>query len=164
MRQISARICSLAGLLLILLVILICVPLAVPGLLGYEAYGIVSGSMEPSIPVGSIVYAKSVLPEDVAEGDVIVFYGGAEGDTVTTHRVAENHIPDREFITRGDANDGDDMLPRPYESLIGRVEYSVPYLGSLLAVTSSRQGKLCLLGVLLAAVLLRIVGRRIAAE
>lgn len=107
---------------------------ALPLLLGYKAYAIVSGSMEPAIPEGSIVYAKYIKPEEIQAGDIIVFYSGRNGDAVTTHRVAENHIADREFITRGDANADNDMLPRPYENLIGRVELSVPFLGRLFSL------------------------------
>ena len=55
-------VCSVFGLALLLLVILICLPLTVPRMFGYELYAIVSGSMEPAIPVGSVVYAKEISP------------------------------------------------------------------------------------------------------
>ena len=113
---------------------------ALPLFLGFQAYIIVSGSMEPAIPLGSVVYARDVEPEEIREGDIIVFYGGRNGDAVTTHRVMENRTAEREFITRGDANADNDMLPRPYESLIGRVELSVPFLGKVLSVLSGRTG------------------------
>lgn len=118
-----------------------------PNLLGYRAYAIVSGSMEPAIPIGSVAYAKPLEPEKIQTGDIIVFYGGRNGDAVTTHRVAENRTADREFITRGDANADNDMLPRPYESLIGRVEFSVPYLGRFLTALSGRAGRWSVLGI-----------------
>ena len=54
--------CSGFGLALLVLVILLCLPLTVPRLLGYELYAIVTGSMEPAIPVGSVVYAKQAQP------------------------------------------------------------------------------------------------------
>ncbi len=113
---------------------------ALPLFLGFQAYIIVSGSMEPAIAQGSVVYARYVEPEEIREGDIIVFYGGRNGDAVTTHRVMENRTAEREFITRGDANADNDMLPRPYESLIGRVELSVPFLGKVLSVLSGRTG------------------------
>ena len=113
---------------------------ALPLFLGFQAYIIVSGSMEPAIAQGSVVYARYVEPEEIREGDIIVFYGGRNGDAVTTHRVVENRAAEREFITRGDANADNDMLPRPYESLIGRVELSVPFLGKVLSVLSGRTG------------------------
>lgn len=90
---------------------------------------------------GSLVYAKYVEPEEIKAGDIIVFYGGRNGHAVTTHRVVENRRADREFITRGDANADNDMLPRPYESLIGRVELSVPYLGDFLSLLRGKTGR-----------------------
>ena len=129
------------GLIMMLLVVALCLPLALPRLLGFEAYAIISGSMEPQIPVGSLVYAKAMAPEEVEAGDVIVFYGGRAGEAVTTHRVVENRNADREFITRGDANAGDDMEARPYESLIGRVEHILPHFGRLSLMMSMASGK-----------------------
>ena len=113
---------------------------ALPLFLGFQAYIIVSGSMEPAIAQGSVVYARYVDPEEIREGDIIVFFGGRNGDAFNTHSVMENRTAEREFITRGDANADNDMLPRPYESLIGRVELSVPFLGKVLSVLSGRTG------------------------
>lgn len=41
--------------------------------MGLQSYAIVSGSMEPSFPVGSLVYAEPIEPEALAVGDVAVF-------------------------------------------------------------------------------------------
>ena len=146
------------GALLILAVIAVCLPLTAPRLAGYEVYAIVSGSMEPAIPTGSLVYARHVQPEDVQPGDVVVFYGGLWDETVITHRVVENDAQAREIITKGDANAAADVSPIPYEHLLGRVEKSVPVLGYFLPAITTMQGKLSLLGVLAAAVLLQAVG------
>ena len=143
----AADICKAIRNILLFLMALAGVLSVLPVLLGYRAYTIVSGSMEPSIPLGSVVYVKPSQPEDIQPGDVIVFYGGRDGDAVTTHRVVENRAADREFITRGDANADNDMLPRPYESLIGRVGFSVPLLGRILTVLSSNAGRAGLLGI-----------------
>ena len=149
------------GTALIVLVVLVCLPLTAPRLAGYEAYAIVSGSMEPSIPTGSLVYAKAAQPQTVQPGDVIVFYGGAAGDTVITHRVTENDAQRRQFITKGDANAAEDVSPIPYAHLLGRVERSVPVLGYFLPAVTTLEGKLSLLGVLAAALLLRAAGGRL---
>ncbi len=56
--------CNLLGTLILVLVIASCLPLTVPRLFGYEIYEVVSGSMEPEIPVGSVIYVadrKSVV-------------------------------------------------------------------------------------------------------
>lgn len=72
--------CSVLGTLILISVILICIPVTAPKLMGYEIYDIVSGSMEPEIPVGSAVYVKAVSPEEVKEGDVIAFFRSALPD------------------------------------------------------------------------------------
>lgn len=158
MRKFFAVVSSALGALLIAAVILICLPLTVPRLMGYDVYTITSGSMEPKIPTGSLVYVKAAEPQDVAPEDVIVFLGGQDGGTVITHRVVENQEKDRVFITKGDANEANDVTPVPYERLLGRVERSVPVLGYFLPAVSTLQGKLSLLGVLAAAVALRLLG------
>lgn len=159
--EVKAKICSGLGLVLILLVVVICLPLTVPRFLGYELYAIVSGSMEPSIPVGSVVYAKAAEPGEIQPGDVVVFYGGHASDTVITHRAVENHSADRELLTKGDANDGNDMLPVSYSNVIGKVELSIPLLGFLLPLITGTSGKIYLAGVLIAGVLFRILGSRL---
>ena len=67
--------CNVIGTLLIIAVIATSVPLAVPSLLGYEIYNVTSGSMEPELPVGSVIYVEHVKPESVQPGDIIVLAG-----------------------------------------------------------------------------------------
>ncbi len=45
----------------------------VPRVLGVQPYAIVSGSMEPAYPTGSLVYAQPVAGEDLQVGDVAAF-------------------------------------------------------------------------------------------
>ena len=70
-----AMICSVIGTILLIIVVAACIPLTVPKAMGYQLYTVVSGSMEPAIPVGSLVYIKYVEPKEIVEGDVIAFYG-----------------------------------------------------------------------------------------
>ena len=153
--------CNIAGILILLSVILTCLPVTVPKLLGYEIYHVVSGSMEPAISVGSVVYAKRINPQEIEAGDVIVFYGGHDSSAVITHRAVENHKEEQELLTKGDANAGNDMLPIAYNNVIGRVGLSVPILGILLPLVTETSGKLYLVGILGAGVLFRILGSRL---
>lgn len=159
-----AAICSIFGLLLLLLVVVLCLPLTVPRLMGYELYAIVSGSMEPAIPVGSVVYARQVNPGEIEAGDVVVFYGGHDASAVITHRTVENHEAEQELLTKGDANAGNDVLPVAYRNVIGRVELAVPFLGILLPLVKDISGKLYLAGILGAGVLFRVLGSRLRDE
>lgn len=74
--KVLPALCSVFGTLILVSVIAVCIPITVPKLMGYEIYNVVSGSMEPEIPIGSAIYVKAAAPEDVQEGDVIAFWRG----------------------------------------------------------------------------------------
>lgn len=135
----------------------LCLPLTVPRLFGYHIYSVVSGSMEPSIPVGSLLYIRTAQPEEVAEGDVIAFYGARDTASIVTHRVVENRVVMGEFVTKGDANQTEDFTPVPYENLIGLVARTIPGAGRAAEYLTGPKGKLLAGGVIAAAVLLQIL-------
>ena len=105
---------------LVALVVLLAALLAGARLFGLQVFTILSGSMEPKYPVGSLIYVKSVDPSQVKEGDVITFL---LSDTVTaTHRVVG--IVDQgdgalRFRTKGDANDAEDAALVHQNNLLG---------------------------------------------
>ena len=101
-------------------------------------YNVVSGSMEPAIPVGSVLYVEQVEPEEVEEGDVIAFHSAG---AVISHRVVRHRVVEGEFVTKGDANSREDLAPVDYASLIGRVECHIPVLGSILTLMAGTAGK-----------------------
>lgn len=86
--------------LLLILLIVICLPLTVPKAFHYHVYTVISGSMEPAIPTGSLVYIKEMEPKDVQVDDVIAFYGTKDAASIITHRVVENRVLMGEFITK----------------------------------------------------------------
>lgn len=110
--------------------------------------------MEPEIPVGSAIYVKGEEPEDIQENDIIVF---RRNESVITHRVRENHHEEKEFITKGDANLGEDMMPVTYYSLIGKVEFHVPFLGKLMTLLAGTTGKIYAAILAIFGVLLRLL-------
>lgn len=148
--------CNIIGTLLVLAVFALTLPLAVPRLLGYEVFDVVSGSMEPAIPVGSVIYVRAVEPEDVQVDEVIAFRSSG---AVVAHRVMANRTSLGEFVTKGDANNVED-LPIPHDALIGKVVMSVPVLGMFMAQYASAVGKLCLALVLGGGVMLNILAER----
>ena len=147
--------CSVLGTLILVGVIAAFFPLTVPRLMGYEIYEVVSGSMEPELPVGSMIYAKAAGPEEIGEGDIIVFQ---KNGAVITHRVVRDCPEEKEFITKGDANQGEDMTPTPYGSLIGKVVFHIPYAGVLMTMLSGTTGKIYAVLFAVCGVLLRMVG------
>lgn len=60
-------------------------------LFGVEVYAVLSGSMEPEYPTGSLIYVKDVPLEELEVNDVITFRMG--GNTTATHRIVEI-VPD----------------------------------------------------------------------
>ena len=153
----ASRCLSVISTVLLLALVLFCLPLTVPRFLGYQVYSVISGSMEPAIPTGSLVYIRETAPEELSEGEVIAFYGTRDSASIITHRVVENRVVTGEFVTRGDANQTKDMNPVPYENVIGKVVRSVPGAGVMAEMFTSREGKILAGGVIAAAVLLQIV-------
>lgn len=131
--------CNILGVLILMAVLALCLALTLPRFLGYGIYNVVSGSMEPEIPVGSVIYVKAAAPEEIGEGEIIAFM---RNSSVITHRVEENRFVEGEFITKGDANSKEDVMPVDYDSLIGKVTCHIPVLGILLSVLASGIGKL----------------------
>lgn len=144
--RVASAICHLFGSIILILVILALLPITLPRLMGYEIFSVASGSMEPEIPVGSIVYVKPAEPVNVAEGEIIAF---SAGSSVVMHRVVSNHQVDEYFTTKGDANPKEDMGGVRYENLIGRVVRHIPLLGQVMQVCAGLLGKVlisCLAG------------------
>ncbi len=130
--------CNVIGTLILLAVIAASLAITVPRFMGYGIYNIVSGSMEPEIPVGSVIYVEEVKPEDIKEKEIIAFQSG---ESIIAHRVMENKMVEGEFITKGDANAEEDMQPVAYGQLVGRVARHYPMLGVMMEIYTSKVGK-----------------------
>ena len=118
--------------------VLVCAPLTVPRIFGYQIYSVISGSMEPEIPVHSVIYVEEAAPEEIAAGDIIAFQSG---DSIITHRVVENHVVEGTFTTKGDANAQKDMEDVRYGQLSGRVARHYPLIGGVMTLYTSKIGK-----------------------
>ena len=149
-----AAVCSSLGTVLLIMLVAACLPLTVPRVFGYQLYTVVSGSMEPAIPVGSLLYIQSAQPENMVPDDVIAFYGGRDSTAVITHRVVENREFMGEFITKGDANEKEDMEPVSYDNFIGKVRLAIPAAGKAAQVFSDTPGKIAAAGLIVLAVFL----------
>lgn len=149
--------CSLIGTLMLLTVIAAALPLTVPQFMGYDIYNVVSGSMEPAIPIGSIIYVKPVDPEDVKVGEIIVFEAG---DSVVMHRVRENNVVSGNFTTKGDANNVEDLSKVSYSDFVGIVARHIPVLGQLLILFESTVGRICMICFAACGALLNVLSAR----
>lgn len=116
---------------------------------------VVTGSMAPSIPAGSLVFVKPVDTRQIAIGDVITFRARTNSEVLVTHRVVGTVLgtnPKISFRTKGDANRAEDPSLVPDRAVVGRVVYDLPYLGSLSARAGGAGGVASLAGVVLAVV------------
>ncbi|MDO8384608.1 MAG: signal peptidase I [Microbacterium sp.] len=106
--------------------------LVVPTVIGAERYTILGSSMEPAIPLGSLVVVQPREFDDVRLGAVITYQLESGEATVATHRVVgEGLVGDGEriLVTQGDANDAADLEPVREPQLRGVLVYSIPLLG-----------------------------------
>ncbi|WP_083429842.1 signal peptidase I [Blautia sp. Marseille-P3201T] len=156
-----AVICSALGTAMLLILVVICIPLTIPRMMGYEIYSVISGSMEPALPVGSLVYIGREEPKNIEKDEVIAFYGAKDSNAIITHRVVENRVVMGEFITKGDANKTNDMNAVPYGNFIGKVEFSLPVLGYVAQLITSIEGKIVAGAVILVALVLQIIASAI---
>ena len=160
-RSPAAVILNVIGTLLIIFAVGLCLLLALPRLFGIYGFTVLTGSMEPTIPVGSLVYVKTdMAPEELQAGEIVVFYEGL-GEIPVVHRLMENHVTEREIITKGDANAAEDLQPIPYQNIIGKDILHVPRLGALLTPLSTLRGKISVLAMVLAGLLLCIAAQRL---
>ena len=103
---------------------------------------VVSGSMEPTIHEGDLLFVKGTNPESIKngtiidkDGDIIVFdarglWSGAPQDPIV-HRVVgkELRIDGYYFRTKGDANSLPDPDWVPESKIFGVVIGGIPYIG-----------------------------------
>jgi len=148
--------------LIFAIVIISVLALSVPRVFGFQMYNIVSGSMEPTIPVGSLIYVKETDPQSVEENDVIAYYHVGSSDTVVAHRVIEVNRDSCEFITKGDANESADLNPVTYEMVYGKVVLHIPALGTVSVLLTGVTGKVGLFGVLVCAFLIQVASNSLA--
>lgn len=146
-----------AGALLLWGVILISLLLTAPRLLGFQLYHVISGSMEPGIPIGSLIITTKAEPENLQNGEVITFYGGNQQNSIIVHRIVENDYTQKQITTKGDANAQEDIKPVPYDQVLGKLLFSVPKLGFLAAAMGTWSGKMVFLMIALIGYVLKNV-------
>ena len=115
----------------------------IPG--SYKLLTVQSGSMEPSIKLGSVVVVQPA--GDYKKGNVITVSEPENPKTSLTHRIFEVKEKDGKtfYVTKGDANNAPDTEERPKENVIGRVLFSIPYIGFPIAFAKTRDGLVVLI-------------------
>lgn len=109
--------------------------------LGIRIFSVTSGSMEPKIKTGSIVFIKS--QNEYKEDDVVTFYGSKQIQTIT-HRIIETKTDSDtgnvSYITKGDKNEDRDFDEVKQTNVLGKVKFTIPYLGYLVSFSQTQIG------------------------
>jgi len=119
----------------------------------YQIVIVRSGSMEPTIPTGSLVaYAPA---EEYQVDDIVVFLNASTADKVVTiHRIVEEREIDGEtqFITKGDNNETADTNPLAVSEMLGKVFITIPTVGYIVNWMQTTTGRFVLIVLPLALV------------
>lgn len=113
--------------IIVVMVVILAILLVGVRLFGLQVFYVISPSMEPNYSVGDLIYVKKVDPDSVKVGDPITFVLNEEL-LVATHRVVAIDQENRQFTTKGDANQTVDA-PVHFNNLIGVPVFAIPLLG-----------------------------------
>lgn len=130
--------------MLLWLSIVLLLLMSAPRLLGFRSYAVTSGSMEPMLPVGTLLWIRA--SEEIQVDDVITF---TLGKSVVTHRVERIELPGPRYVTKGDANDECDPHLVEKGQILGKVYMRIPYLGYLSMMLGNAWGKFTAASVLI---------------
>lgn len=138
---------TISVLVILLAVVVLCVvlmtkPGKTPGIAGYMALRITTGSMEPTLPVDTMIIVKKAEASDIKVNDIISFYSSDPSldGAVNTHRVVDiihNGNGSISFVTKGDGNNVADNYDAKDEFLLGRVVASSLTFGKAVRLASN---------------------------
>lgn len=153
------KICNILSNIIIVILLVIAGLIFVPMVLGYDEYAVVSGSMQPNIPVGSLVYAKECTIDNLEKGDIVTFQ--LSDSTIITHRIYEID-QEGNITTKGDANQQPDGQILTIDNIIGKVGFSIPLLGFVSVYIKSALGVAVICGVIFILLLLNFLPEMLA--
>lgn len=109
----------------------------IPRIGGYHAYAISSGSMEPTLSRGDLLFIETIPFEELEEGNVVAFQMGG---TVVIHRAVSIDRQGETFRTKADSSNQLDETAVDTNALVGRAAYKIPLLGYVSLWLSGKGG------------------------
>ncbi|MBN2113923.1 MAG: signal peptidase I, partial [Acidimicrobiia bacterium] len=108
---------------------------------------VMSGSMEPAIPTGSLLLVRRIPAAEMAVGEVVSFRHPDDPGRLLTHRVQSVSVEgDRVMVeTRGDANTGAEKWAVSGSGTVGRAVWHLPLLGYLVVPIQGVAARILLL-------------------
>lgn len=146
----------LSWVLLLVTLAVLAATVGVPRLAGATPYTILTGSMKPAMPPGSLIVVRKTDADDLGIGTPVTYQLESGKSTVVTHRivaVGTNARGERTFTMQGDANNTADEKPVRPAQIRGAVWYHLPYVGYLNTWITGEQ-HIVLLTVVVSALLL----------
>jgi signal peptidase len=116
---------------------------------GFRPVAVYSGSMRPTLSVGSLAVDRVVDARTVRVGDVITFDDPTVPGRLVTHRVVRI-VPTKHglaYRTKGDANNTGDPWAIKLTDKVGRVSFDVPVAGYVLYYAHTREVRSGLIGI-----------------
>lgn len=103
-------------------------PEETPDLFGYKFFNVVSGSMNPQLEIGDIVFSKEIEEKHIKKGDIITF---KQKNAIITHRVEDIIIENEKiyYQTKGDNNNSKDESLVQYKDIEGIYVFKIPKIG-----------------------------------
>lgn len=110
---------------IIYILLIIYLLIFVPSLWGQKPLVVISGSMEPTLKVGGILYYEKINIDELDEGDILVYQAN---DHIISHRIVD--IIEDDFITKGDKNNSVDNYLVNGNQVLGKgTNWSIPFIG-----------------------------------
>jgi signal peptidase I len=128
---------------------------------GYRPVAVYSGSMVPSLRVGSLAVDRPIDAQKVRVGDVITFSDPYVDGRLVTHRVVAiiSTKQGPAYRTKGDANPDRDPWTIRLTGEVGRVSFSIPFAGYALVYAHTREVRGALILIAAAFVLIGLLRR-----
>lgn len=123
---------GVGGGILALVAALAAAVIVVPAVVGGTPLTVLTSSMEPTLPPGTLVVIKPAPVDEIEVGDVLTYQIRSGDPAVVSHRVVSRTVSTNgttTFTTRGDNNDVADAAPVTEAQIKGTVWYSIPWLG-----------------------------------
>jgi signal peptidase len=142
--------------------------IGIPVATGSTPLTVLTGSMEPTLPPGTLVVVRPTPAREIGLGDVLTYQIEPGKPAVVSHRVVEVRSVSNgttEFITKGDNNNAADPAPVQEAQIKGTVWYSIPLVGwASIAAGQYRAWLLPLVGVALLGYAAAMIGSGLLAK
>lgn len=109
---------------------------------GWRMFIVKSGSMEPTIATGSLIFTDDTQQTTLQKDDIITFVSPSREPSFITHRITKikNSTGEIDITTKGDNNKLEDEWKITQKDVVGKVRLTLPYLGYAMAFVQSKLG------------------------